>query len=93
MFTLESLGMTTFEITNLMIILGVAASIITEVIKAKIGTEGWQTLLMVLAISVFLASIYYLLAQTDYLKTALSILAIAGAFYTFFIKRLEKKEG
>jgi len=90
MIDLSILGMTTVEITNLMVILGVLASIITAIIKAKIGTEGWQTLLMVASIAIFFSCIYYVLVQTNYLKVVLSILAIAGAFYTFFIERLKK---
>lgn len=90
MIDLSILGMTTVEITNLMVILGVLASIITAIIKAKVGTEGWQTLVMVASVSIFFACIYYILEKTNYLATVLSILAIAGAFYTFFIEKLKK---
>ncbi len=74
--------------SNIIIIIGAAVSVLTEIIKRYAGTNKPATLAVVLVISLVFAGVYYFVAQTNYYDTVLNILIIAGAFYAYIIKNL-----
>jgi uncharacterized membrane protein len=77
------------EITQYLII-GVAVSMLVQWLKTKYGTDSNKTLMAVMVISVAAGSAYYFIKDTNYYQTILSILAMAGAFYTYILQRFEK---
>jgi uncharacterized membrane-anchored protein YitT (DUF2179 family) len=77
------------EITQYLII-GVAVSMLVQWLKTKYGTDSNKTLLVVLGLSIVTGTVYYFIKDTNYYQTILSILAMAGAFYTYILQRFEK---
>lgn len=77
------------EITQYLII-GVAVSMLVQWLKNKYGTDSNKTLIIVLGLSIITGSVYYFIKDTNYYQTILSILAMAGAFYTYILQRFEK---
>lgn len=74
--------------TNVLYILGVVASVITEVVKRKFGTNGYGTIAVLLIVSLVASALYYGLAQTTYEGAVFQVLIVAGAVYTYFIRNL-----
>lgn len=77
------------EITQYLII-GVAVSMLVQWLKTKYGTDSNKTLLVVFGLSIVTGTVYYFIKDTNYYQTILSILAMAGAFYTYILQRFEK---
>lgn len=71
------------------IIVGSAVSLLVQALKSKFG-GGWQTLALLLVLSVASAGVYVALVEVGAWETIAQILLVAGAFYTFVIQRFEK---
>lgn len=71
------------------IILGLAATALTQWLK-KYGKNQWETLGILIVISLALAGVYATLVAVGYWQLVVSILVTAGAIYTFIIQRFEK---
>jgi hypothetical protein len=76
------------DFTSLLIV-GVAASTLTQFLKTKFGTGSNATTLIVLAISILAGVGFYFLNGTEIFTAILSVLSFAGAFYTFIIKKFQ----
>lgn len=72
------------------LILGAGASLLVEWAKAKLGTEGWRTMALLLIVTLVLASGYTYLVSAGYWTTVAEILITAGAFYAFIISNIKK---
>lgn len=70
------------------ILIGAVVSILAQFAK-KYGKNEWQTLIMVLVLSLVSASIYTALVAVGYWQTVGMVLMTAGAFYTYVIQRFE----
>lgn len=70
-------------------ILGIAASLFTQTIKAKFGTSEYVTLATVLGSSLFLAVVYTWLNAVGLMDSITTVLMTAGAFYAFIVQRVE----
>lgn len=73
------------------IIIAAAVSLIVQAIKKLVGTSEFGTLAAVLVVSLIGGAAYYFLQDTAFWTAFLQILAYAGAFYTFIIRRFESK--
>jgi hypothetical protein len=71
-------------------ILGAAVSLLVQWIKQK-TTNALETLLVLLAISLTAAGLYYALVAVGYWETVGNVLIVAGTFYAFVIQRFESK--
>ena len=71
------------------IVIGAVVSVIVQFLKNKFGTESQWTLLIVAGLSVVAGSIYFLLKDTSYWQSIISVLVYAGAIYTYILKRFE----
>lgn len=71
-------------------ILGIAVSLVVQLIKNKFSTNTFATLLSVLVLSIGSAAVYVAIAPTDLWPTIVQTLTVAGAFYAFVIQRFEK---
>ena len=73
------------------IIIGALVSLIVQGLKQK-ATSQWQTLGVLLLLSVAAAGLYTVFVAGGYWETIANILIVAGAFYAFVIQRFESKE-
>ena len=73
---------------NIIVILGVVVSIIAEIIKRYFSTNKLATLVVVLAMSIIAAVVYYFISQSAIFPTIIQILIIAGAFYAYLIRNI-----
>jgi len=71
------------------IVIGAVVSVIVQFLKNKFGTESQWTLLIVAGLSVVAGTIYFLLKDTSYWQSIISVLVYAGAIYTYILKRFE----
>lgn len=70
------------------IILGVGASILVQFIKNTFGTESNKTKAVLVGLSILLGSLYYVIQLNEnLLQIIITILGIASAVYSFFIKK------
>lgn len=72
------------------IILAAVVSLLTQIVKKWAGTKEYLTLAVVIALSLAVAGIYQLAVYTGYWEMVANILILAGAIYTFIIRRFEK---
>ena len=72
------------------IFIGAAVSLFVQWAKQK-TTNEWETLLILLAISLAAAGLYSTLVYVGYWDTVAHILLVAGAFYAFVLQRFESK--
>lgn len=73
-----------------LLIVGIFASAIMQFIKDSIPGKTTK-ILTVAGISIVLATIYYLVRDTAYWQTALTIFGWAGAVYAYFFEHVENK--
>lgn len=73
------------------LIIGAAVSLIVQLVKSKARNQ-WETLVILLGISLAAAGIYTALVATGYWSSVAAILIAAGAFYAFVIQRFESSE-
>lgn len=78
------------EIGSLLIV-GVIVSTLVQIIKNKFGTSSNITLAIVISLSLLSGGVYFFVKDTVFYESALTILAFAGATYTFFIQKFEDK--
>jgi hypothetical protein len=71
------------------IVIGAVVSVIVQFLKNKYGTASQWTLVIVAGLSIVAGTIYFLLKDTIYWQSVISILGFAGAIYTYIIKRFE----
>lgn len=71
------------------IILGVAASLLVQFLKTKFGTSSWETIAIVLGVSLVAAALYTSLVDSGMWETVAHVFVVAGAFYSFVIQRFE----
>jgi len=71
------------------IIIGVAVSAIVQFLKKKYGTESNQTMVIVIGLSILAGSLYFFIKDSGYFENILTILAFAGATYTYVLKKFE----
>lgn len=74
-----------------LVLVGVAVSLVVQIIKDRLGATRYGTQIAVLALSVLCGGVYVLLNETPYWETFLQILLAAGAFYAFIIRQFENK--
>lgn len=72
-----------------LLIVGVAVSFLVQLIKGKFGTSSNITLAIVIGLSVIAGAAYFFVKDTVFYESALTILAFAGATYTFIIQKFE----
>ena len=68
-------------------IVGVALSLSLEWLKVKLGTGSTGTKLVTLALSAALGAGYWLLRDTELLKSIAGVLASATVVYSFVLKK------
>jgi hypothetical protein len=73
------------------IIIGTIVSLIVQGLKQK-ATSQWQTLGVLLVLSIAAAGLYVVFVSVGYWETIANVLIVAGAFYAFVIQRFESKE-
>ncbi len=71
-------------------LIGVAVSVIVQLVKSQFKTSKYATILTVLALSLIGGGVYVLLVEYSYWQAVVQMLAAAGAFYAFIIKQLEE---
>ena len=71
------------------IIIGVAVSAIVQFLKKKFGTESQTTLIIVIVLSILAGSVYFVVKDSGYFENVLTILAFAGATYTYILQKFE----
>lgn len=79
------------ELTSYLVI-GAAVSLLVQYLKNKMETNKTGTLLIVLGISIIAGTAYFLVKETSLWQPIVSILAFAGAIYSYIIKQFESKE-
>jgi len=67
-------------------ILGVAASLVIELITRIFGTDTLASRLVTLVVAVVIATGYVLLSTALWWPTFITILGVASAVYAFFLK-------
>ncbi|RTE90669.1 hypothetical protein [Bradyrhizobium sp. LVM 105] len=72
------------------LLIGAAVSLIVQGLKQK-ATSQWQTLGILLVLSIATAGLYCTLIAVGYWETIANILVTAGAFYAFVLQRFESK--
>lgn len=72
------------------IIIGSAASVVTQLIKKYAQTAPWVTWATAIVLSVVGAYIYVTMRGTPLWETIVSVLTTSGAFYAYIIARFEK---
>lgn len=70
------------------IILGAAATLVTQVIKKNVEGE-YKRLSIALGVALLAAGVYTLAVETGYWESALTVVGSAGAIYTYIVKRFE----
>jgi len=65
-------------------IVGVALSLLIEVIQAKFATRKNLTKLITIALAIAVGSVYYFVRETSYWQTILGVLTAASTVYAFF---------
>ena len=70
-------------------ILGVAVSLLAQVLKEKLKLDVLGTYIVVFGVSISAAIVYVYYADTTIWSTVLQTLATAGAFHNFVIRRFE----
>lgn len=73
------------------LIIGAVVSLIVQGLKQK-ATSQWQTLGVLLVLSIAAAGLYAVFVAVGYWETIANILITAGAFYAFVIQRFESTE-
>ena len=71
------------------IILGSAVSLFVQWLKSKANMGEYQTLGVVIGVSLIASVVYTFFVAIGYWETVASILITAGAFYTFVIARFK----
>lgn len=71
-------------------IVGVALSLLIEVIQAKFGTGKNTTKILTLALAVAVGSVYYFVRETSYWQTIVGVLTAASTVYAFFFSNKSK---
>lgn len=76
------------EVQNFLSIaaVGVALSLIVEMIKAKFGMVSAITKLLTLILATIFAGAYVFLRQTPYFETVITVLGTASIVYGFLFK-------
>lgn len=72
-------------------IVGVALSILIELIQAKYGTGKNATKILIIALAIAVGSIYYFLRETSYWQTIVGVLTAASTVYAFFFSNKSSK--
>jgi hypothetical protein len=72
----------------MLIIVGAVVSIIVQSLKQKVSSE-WETLLILVAISLAGAGIYTALVDFGYWQAVYGVLVTASAFYALVLARFE----
>ncbi len=72
------------------VIVGAVVSLLVQWLKSKWSQNEWQTLGIVLALSLVSAGIYTYFVQAGYGTVLATVLVTAGAFYTYVVQRFEK---
>lgn len=68
-------------------IVGAVLSFLIDFIKTKLGTDGWKTKGLVIALSIIIGGLYIWLRSTPYIETVLTVLGTASVVYSFFLKK------
>ncbi len=71
------------------IIFSAGTALLVQWIKKNFKTSEYQTLGVVLAVSIIAAALYTALVATGYWESFVGILVSAGAIYTYIIARFE----
>lgn len=72
------------------IIFAVAVTMLVQALKTYLPNQWW-TLGLVAVLSIVAAGIYTILVSAGLWESALQILTISGAIYTYIIQRFESK--
>lgn len=67
-------------------ILGVIASLVTEFIKNKSGTNGNKAKALTVLVALVIGAGYVLIKDTEFFPVVISVLAVSSTVYGFFIK-------
>jgi len=67
-------------------IIGVISTFIVSYLKEKLGTNGWGTKIVVIALALILGGGFTWLRQTSYFETVVEILSASTLVYAFFLK-------
>lgn len=70
-------------------IIGPIVSLIVQWLKKRLGADVFSIYLSVIVLSFTAAAIYVLIKDTSIWPVFMTILATAGAFYTYVIRRFE----
>ena len=74
------------------IIIGAAVSLLVQWLKQRTSNE-WETLAVLLIVSLAAAAGYTALVATGYWQAVGGIIVTAGAFYSFVLQRFENQPG
>lgn len=72
------------------LLIGAVVSILVQFLKQKV-TSQWETLAILVAISLAAAGIYTALVAVGYWETVSGVLVMASAFYALVLARFESK--
>ena len=68
-------------------VLGVLASLLVQAIKLRLGSKEYETLGILVGVSVVFAAFFTLFSHLGYWEVIRDILITAGSFYSFIIMR------
>lgn len=68
-------------------IVGAALSGVVQLLKAKLGTDSLKTKLLTVGLAVVTGGTYWLLRDTDLLKTIVGVLVSASTVYALLLKK------
>ena len=81
--------MTLTDVASLGIV-ATAVSMLVQYLKVKFGTSGYKTNAILIGLSILVGIVYFFLqSHVNWLEAAASVLVVANAIYSFFIKPLE----
>lgn len=85
------------DITNIgdflgIAIVGVALSLVLELIQAKFGTGSVQMRALTIVLAIIVGSVYVLFRETLWWQTMLGILAAASAVYAMFFSGVSRSQ-